>query len=314
MTQKVLISGAAGYISSGLVGVLLQYGYQVLAVDNGFGRTLDALIPYAGHPNFEFIKGDIANDKVLDKIESVGFDVAVLSHCLVGEPITNKYPEFTMRTNADSVDIFCRRFPKAPIIYPGTGSSYGKVDGVCTENSPTNPLSLYAISKLYAEDHIRHHNPHIIYRFATAFGIATSSFRLDLLINDLTFQAVKSKSITIFQADFRRTFCHVKDLIDALIFAIENFDLLEGEIYNVGDNNNNWSKRRLAEFLKEKTGCSVFYGNCGYIDNDKRDYEVSYNKINTAGWQTGISMEEGVQELIKVVPLLDLKNQYNFVG
>ncbi len=313
MGQTILITGAGGYIPTVLIKKLLELDYKVIGIDNGFGRTLDGLIEFAPHPNFSFIKGGFAQESVMDKVAGK-FDIAILAGALVGEPIVNKFPDLAMSTNAHDVKTFCARFPDAPIIYTGTGSSYGKVEGVCTEESPTNPLSLYAISKLYAEDAIKHHNPHVIYRFATAFGVGGCSYRLDLLVNDLTYQAVRNKTITIFQADYRRTFCHVRDLADSLLFAIQNFEKLEGQTYNVGHNDNNWSKRRLAEFIKSKTNCSVFYGDEGYKDSDMRDYECSFDKIGKMGWMAKIGMEQGIEELIKVVPLLDMKNQYNFVG
>lgn len=311
--MRVLVSGAGGYIPTPLIGKLLERNHSVIGVDNGFGRTLDGLIPYCSNPNFEFIKGDIGEENTLSKHYGK-FDIVILAHALVGEPICDKFPELAKWTNASSVEKFVDRLPKCPIIYTGTGSVYGKVDGICTEESPCNPLSLYARTKLLAEQHIRHHNPYVIYRFATAFGLASNSFRLDLLVNDLTYQACKNKTITLFQAEFRRTFCHVRDLVDSLVFAVENFDKMQGNVFNVGKTENNWNKRKLAEFIQQKTGCSLFIGDSGYKDSDLRDYDTSFSKINNLGWFAKISMEEGIDEMIKMFPLLDMKNQYNFVG
>lgn len=313
MQYSILVSGAGGYICSGLIKQLLEKGHKVIGVDNGFGRGLDSLIEFCANHNFTFIKGDVGSKKVLDQIEGK-FQIAVLAHGLVGEPLCDRYPGLATQSNAMSIYNFCNRFPKHPVILTSTGSVYGAVEGICTEKSSKNGVSHYAKTKILAEEFVSHHSPYVIYRFATAFGLNTSSFRLDLLVNDLVYQACKNKTITLFQPDFRRTFCHVRDLVNSLIFAIENFNNLEGEIYNVGHNDNNWSKRKLAEFIKEKTGCSVFIGSDGYKDTDVRDYACSFEKINNKGWFAQISMEQGINELIKVFPLLNMKNSYNFVG
>lgn len=311
--MNILITGAGGYIPTGLIKVLLEKGHKVIGVDNGFGRGLDGLIEFCSNSNFTFIKGDISSQKILNQIEGK-FDIAVLAHSLVGEPICDRFSHEATQTNAMSVYTFCNKFPKMPVILTSTGSVYGAVEGICTEESPKNGNSHYAKTKILAEEYVTHHNPYIIYRFATAFGLNTSSFRLDLLVNDLVYQAWKNKTITLFQPDFRRTFCHVRDLVDSLVFAIENFLSLKGEIYNVGHNDNNWTKRKLGDFIKEKTGCSIFFGSDGYKDSDIRDYACSFQKINNKGWEAKISMEQGIDELLKVCPLLNMKNQYNFVG
>ncbi len=310
--KTILVSGL-GYIGCGLVKELLDRGDNVLAVDNGFGRGLNAAIEFCSMPNFSFIKGDIGSTQILEKIDGK-FDVAVLAHGLVGEPLCNMFPQMAMSSNATSIYSFCNKFPECPIVLTSTGSVYGAVEGICTEENPVNGISHYAKTKILAEQFVSHHNPFVTYRFATAFGLFTSSFRLDLLVNDLVYQACKNKTITLFQADFRRTFCHVRDLVNALVFAVDNFKDLQGQVYNVGHNENNWSKRRLAEFIKEKTGCSLFVGDSGYKDTDQRDYEVSYDKLSNKGWSASITMEQGINELIKCYPMLDLKNSYNFVG
>jgi nucleoside-diphosphate-sugar epimerase len=311
--MTVLVTGAGGYIPTQVIKTLLERGCKVIGVDNAFGRGLDGLIEHCGNRDFEFIKGDIGDDKILNKLEGK-IDAAVLAHALVGEPLCDKYPELAEYTNVKTIEKFTEKFPNVPIVYTGTGSSFGKVEGVCNEESPCNPLSLYAKTKLQAEQIIQKSNPHVIYRFATAFGLATSSFRIDLLVNDLVYQACKNRTIVLFQPEFRRTFCHVRDLSDSIVYAIFNFNRMKGNLYCVGNKNNNWTKLQLAEFIQSKTNCSLFVGASGYKDTDQRDYDCDFSKINNAGWFANISMEEGIEELIKCWPLLNMKNQYNFVG
>ena len=105
-----------------------------------------------------------------------------------------------------------------------------------------------------------------------------------------------------------RTFIHVKDLVESFIFGIKNSDKMAGEVYNIGSNKMNFSKREVCELIREKTGCIVYYNDFD-SDKDHRDYEVSYDKINALGFTTTITLEEGIDELIKVYQTLNLKNK-----
>ena len=115
--------------------------------------------------------------------------------------------------------------------------------------------------------------------------------------------------LDIFQHNFRRTFIHVGDMSKALIFGMENIETLKHKVYNCGDNNLNWTKRQLAEYIKEKTGAFVSYNESG-IDLDQRDYEVDYSRLNDEGFQCVISMEDGINDLIKVSPIIRITHQY----
>lgn len=308
--MQILISGVCGYIGSILAPKLLDMGYRVLGYDNCSGRTSDSILTLFRNPNFEFMKADVLDtDKLQLAKEKCDFIVHLAA--MVGEPVCSKYVLFSQLTNELGTLNIVKTGKKLPIIFASTGSVYGKVEGICTEESPTNPLSVYARSKLVAENHVREHTGlnHIIYRFATAFGLSPA-LRLDLLPNDFTYQALKNKSLTVFQADFRRTFCHVQDIASAIAFGIKHFEILKGKVYNVGNSKGNWTKRQLAEFLKFRTGCAVFYGDEGYKDPDLRDYETSYSAINKEGWYADVSMKTGVSEMIRAFPAINPNSQY----
>ena len=307
--MKCLLTGALGYISSALMPLLLNRGHEVVGYDNCSGRTTDTAIELSTHPSFEFIKGDILDKDLNNKIPS---DIDLIIHlaAMVGDPLCKKYPDFAWLVNTEGTKNIVESFPNTPIIFSSTGSVYGKVDGVCTEESPTNPLSVYAKSKLLAEKYIKGSGNYIIYRFATAFGLAPS-LRLDLLPNDFCHQAFRNKYLVVAQADFRRTFCHVRDLASSLSFAIENFDKMKNQTYNVGNKQGNITKRELAELLKKKTKCSVFYEDSIYKDTDMRDYDTSIEKIDKTGWKASISIEEGIDELLKAMSLIQIDSRYH---
>ena len=215
----------------------------------------------------------------------------------------------TQLVNCDATDSLVDMLtPDQLLLFGYTGSNYGKVtDGVCTEETPLNPTSLYAETKTYAEKKAMSHGNTIAYRFATAFG-SSPRLRLDLLINELTYLAVTQGYIMIYQPEFMRTFIHVRDLCKSFIFGIENADKMSGEVYNVGSNKLNYSKRDVCEMIKKRTGCVVHYNDFD-SDKDHRDYVVSYDKINTLGFDTTLTLEEGIDELIRVYETLNLKDK-----
>jgi nucleoside-diphosphate-sugar epimerase len=194
------------------------------------------------------------------------------------------------------------------LLYGSTGSNYGSVQGVCTEETPLNPLSIYAETKTLGEEEVLKYNNHIAYRFATAFGVSPR-LRLDLLINDLSYTAFTQKYIAVYESHFMRTFIHIRDIAKSFLFAIDNQDRMKNEVFNVGDWSMNYSKKDVCEMIKKKTDCFVHYADFDG-DADKRDYVVSYDKIKNVGYECTLGVEQGIDELIKVFPMINIKNKY----
>lgn len=310
--MKILVTGNLGYLGSCLVPQLLSLGHKVIGYDNCSGRTPESAITYCTSPNFEFIKGDISHEEDMRKaVEKC--DLVVHLAAAVGEPWCRKYENFAYVVNeggTHNVAKWVKMYNKK-IIFSSTGSVYGAIDGVCTENSMCNPVSTYGISKLNAEKEIADTDNYIILRFATAYGLAPS-LRLDLLVNDFCYRACRERALVMAQPEFRRTFCHCRDLMNAVIHSIDNFDVMKNEVYNVGNKNGNITKRQLAELIKQKTGCLVFYDEGGktYKDGDLRDYDTSFEKIEKTGWKPVVELEEGIDELLKAMPFVQINSQY----
>lgn len=307
--MRILVTGCGGYIGSLVTRRLIYDGYEVVGVDNGF-RNTDNLFEIIGNKKFTFVKADILDSDLMKSL-TMDCDLVIALAAYVGEPICNKFKKIAWEINTQGTFNLCNS--PTPIIFASTGSVYGKLNSTCNEESKTNPVSLYSQSKLYTENYIREYKPknHIIHRFATAYGLSPN-LRLDLLLNDLTYQAVKNNTITIFQADFKRTFCHVVDIASCLVYSVRNFDKMKSQTYNVGTEEGNWTKRELGEYLKQVTNCSVFYGE-GYKDPDVRNYHCDFSKINSTGWKAEYTMKQGIEELIKSVPLIQIKNNYSVV-
>ena len=135
-------------------------------------------------------------------------------------------------------------------------------------------------------------------RLATAFGISPR-MRLDLLVNDFTYKAVTENYINLFEPHFKRNFIHVRDIAKAFMHILDNFGTLSGETYNVGLSDANLSKLELCEEIQKFVPEFKFVEDKEGEDPDKRDYIVSNDKIEATGFKPDVSLQAGIQELIK---------------
>lgn len=306
--KKILVTGGAGYIGSVLVSELLKENYEVTVFDNLlFGGN--SLFPYFINPNFKFSNGDIRDTERLKK-EMENKDVIIHLAAIVGYPACQKNPKLAVETNLEStINLVKNTKSNQYVLFGSTGSNYGAVtNGICTENTPLNPLSLYGETKTEAEKFLIENCNSTAYRFATAFGLSPR-LRLDLLINDFVNKAINQKYIVVYESHFMRTFIHVKDIARSFIFAIENRDKMQGQIYNVGSNNMNYSKRDVCELIQKRTDYYLHLADYG-TDIDKRNYVVSYDKINSLGFDTTISIEQGIDELISGIKCIKNNDPY----
>lgn len=306
--KKVLVTGGAGYIGSLLVPELINQGYNVRVLDN----LMYNQIPFLTHfidDNFEFINGDIRDvEKVKKSLDGVDFIIHLAA--IVGAPACKKNPALAEDINYNgTVNINNSRLESQRLIYASTGSVYGKVKEICTEDCPTNPLSVYGETKLKAEKAVMEKGNAIAYRFATAFGLSPR-LRLDLMPNDFVFKALKDRHIVVYDKDFYRTFIHIRDIVRSYIFAIEHFEEMKNNFYNVGSEIMNKSKGEIVQMIKNKIDFEVYYADMGISDPDQRDYEVSYQKIKKVGFETVFDFNKGFDELIKGLNPVNIYNPF----
>jgi nucleoside-diphosphate-sugar epimerase len=186
------------------------------------------------------------------------------------------------------------------ILFPTTNSGYGigEKDSYCTEESPLRPISEYGRMKVEIEKALLDSGNAVTFRLATVFGMSPR-MRMDLLVNDFVYGAVKDRSLVLFEEHFRRNYIHVRDVAKAFLFGIENYEKMKGEPYNVGLSSANLTKRQLAEKIKEYVPELYIHSAEIGEDPDKRDYIVSNEKIESLGWSPDLTLDDGIQELIK---------------
>jgi nucleoside-diphosphate-sugar epimerase len=186
------------------------------------------------------------------------------------------------------------------VLFPTTNSGYGigEKDNYCTEESPLRPISEYGRTKVEVERAFLDKGNAVTFRLATVFGMSPR-MRMDLLVNDFVYQAVKDRALVLFEEHFRRNYIHVRDVTKAFLFGIENYEKMKGEPYNVGLSSANLTKRQLAEKIKEHVPELYIHSAEIGEDLDKRDYIVSNEKIESLGWSPDHTLDDGIQELIK---------------
>ena len=299
--MKILITGGAGFVGSTLVPLLLQEGFDVTVVDNLMYHQ-SSLLGNALRKNFHFTLGDIRDETVI-KPAIRNADVIIHLAAIVGDPACRMHPDLAKSVTLQASKMINNlRSKNQALIFASTGSNYGKVDNICTEETPLNPLSLYGVTKTEAEKIFLAKGNCVIYRFATGFGISPR-LRLDLLPNDFTYKAVHERNLIVYEKDYRRTFIHIKDMAKAFAFALAHLPEMKDNVFNVGHESMNLSKEDLANKIKEKIDFYLYFAPIGH-DPDQRNYEVSYEKIRRMGLATDISLDDGIEELVKAFKMI----------
>jgi nucleoside-diphosphate-sugar epimerase len=308
--MKILVTGAAGYIGSVMVPILLKEGHKVVAVDN-FMYSQNSLLDCCHDKKLTIIRGD-ARQKELISSCLKDVDAVFPLACITGAPACDIDPATATTTNFDAIKMLLElRRKEQLIIFPTTNSGYGVgQEGIyCTEKTPLNPISLYGRLKVDAEKILLNAGNCITLRLATVFGISPR-MRLDLLVNDFTYRAVTDRFLVLFEAHFKRNYLHIRDVAKAFLHCLNNFGAMKDEPYNVGLSEANLSKLELCQEIQKQVPDFYFVeANIGK-DPDQRNYIVSNEKIEKTGFKPDVSLREGIAELIKGYQIIR-KNQFS---
>ncbi len=309
--MRILVTGGAGYLGSVLVGHLLQQDHTVTVVDNLLHRA-HGLYPYCADARFDFVLGDVRDEALMRRLIA-GKDVILPLAALVGMPACARDPGYATTTNLGAIAMLLRlRSREQRLIFPCTNSGYGTKSGevYCTETTPLEPISHYGKTKVEAEKLLLESPNTISLRLATVFGVS-GRMRLDLLVNDFTYRAVKDHYLVLYEQHFKRNYVHIEDVGRAFCHAIDNFETMKGEAYNVGLNDANLSKKELALKIKEYVPELYIHSADMKSDIDKRNYIVSNEKIRSKGFVATHSLDEGIQQLLKAYRMLPLDSLVN---
>tara|TARA_B100001057_G_C22785922_1_gene925537 strand:+ start:370 stop:1308 length:939 start_codon:yes stop_codon:yes gene_type:complete len=299
MSEKILITGGAGYIGSVLTPLLLDQGYQVTVFDN-FLFNQNSLNSCCSNKNFNVVRGDV---RIKDQIQPLinKHDIIIPLAAIVGMPFCNKDPIAAKSTNVDAMKLMFSILSKNQIILmPTTNSAYGTGDknNFCDENSKLNPISDYAKHKVEVEKILMDHENSISFRLATVFGMSPR-MRIDLLVNDFTYRAINDGFIVLFESHFKRNYIHINDVSRVFVHSIKNFDKMKNNIYNVGLSDANISKLELCNIIRDFVDQFIVLEESFTNDPDQRNYIVSNEKIEKTGFKTRNNIRMGIEELIK---------------
>jgi nucleoside-diphosphate-sugar epimerase len=300
--RHVVVFGGAGYIGSALCRQLLADGWRVTAFDLLlFGEH--GIEELKKEANFTLLRGDLRNIDELSGIFQKGVDAVVLLAALVGEKACDADPRITADTNflgAKLVAETCKYYGVPRFIFASTDSAYGIQEGEMFEDSPVNPISLYAHLKMEIEGEVLSletdtFHPTVL-RMATIYGYSPR-MRFDLVINILSLHAWASGRIKVFGGKQWRPLVHVEDAARAYVMALgADIDKVSGEVFNVGSNEQNHQIGTLGEMVAD-----VFPGlEIETIPQapDLRDYRVNFDKIGRVlGYKVQWSIRDGIADI-----------------
>ena len=301
--MNILITGGAGYLGSEITQYLLNDGHKVVIYDN-LMYDPSSLLRYTNNPNFDFVKGDVRNIDNLSR-HMKNADAIIPLAALVGFPLCRDNPRDAKEINYEANQwISDNKSNDQLVIYPCTNSGYGsKKDGVCTEESPLNPISLYGITKVQAETAFREVENHVTFRLATVFG-PSSRMRTDLLVNNFVLKALRDRIIVLYECEFMRNYVHIHDVCRAFRFVLNNWQNCKNETYNLGHDEINMNKLELAEKISKHTPLEIIHAEFTK-DLDKRDYIVSSQKLYDKGFTCIHDLDDGIIQLKKAYSIIE---------
>jgi nucleoside-diphosphate-sugar epimerase len=322
-SKHVLITGGAGFIGSLLTGELLRNGYKVTVLDKLlFGG--DSLISYLPNPNFHFSRVDVWEPRALrESIKGIDGEPYAVVHLAaivgfpacqaVGQQVAWRYNvEATQHVYEQAAELGAKRF-----IFASTYSNYGRsLNGQSvTEETPLDPQSLYAETKIAAENYLLEQKDSkcapLIFRLATLYGISPRT-RFDLIVNQFVLDAFTKHELLIYQRSYSRSFVHVRDVVAGFLLGLESAEeKIRGQIFNLGTEAGNYRKDQIVNLvLKRLPETNVRYKDMTF-GGDMRDITVSFAKIRELGFGTQLTVDDGIREVLTALQTGLIKNPHD---
>jgi nucleoside-diphosphate-sugar epimerase len=310
---KVLVTGDRGYIGSVLAPILAGLGHDVVGLDTELYAGCDFGPVPAELPSLTLDVRD-ATPAAL-----AGFDAVVHFAALSNDPLGDLRPEWTYEINFEGTLALARAAREAGVkrfLFASSCSMYGAsgTDDALDETSPLRPITAYADSKVKAEEGLWELTDETFaptsMRNATVYG-ASPRLRLDIVLNNLAAWAHTTGRVRLLSdGSAWRPLIHVRDvaLVAGLLLEAP-LDLVRGEAFNVGSDDQNYRIRELATLLSEETGCSV--ETADDAEPDSRSYRVDFSKLSRAFPELRLEWDaaRGAAELIARYRELDLTTE-----
>uniref|UniRef100_A0A7V3J9D8 NAD-dependent epimerase/dehydratase family protein n=1 Tax=candidate division CPR3 bacterium TaxID=2268181 RepID=A0A7V3J9D8_UNCC3 len=313
--KRVLVVGGAGYLGSVLVRKLLARGFKVRVLDMlmfGIGSIKELF----NNNNFELIEGDMRDISTLTRA-LIDTDAVINLAAIVGDPACKNAPEAAIETNYLANKILaeaCKYHQINRFVFASSCSIYGVMEGdrKLDEESPLNPVSLYARSKIQSEEGIlslmdENFSPTIL-RMGTLYGYSPR-MRFDLVVNTMTKTAIVEGKILVHGGGKQwRPLLHVEDAADAYIRCLEApISRVRGEIFNVGSDKQNYQILQIAKIVNKciPKAKIVIEGET----TDPRNYFVSFSKIQKVlKFKANHGVERGVLRIKEAIEKKEIKN------
>jgi nucleoside-diphosphate-sugar epimerase len=308
MNRWTLVTGGAGYVGSIVVDELLSRGQRVRALDSLLHGSVPSLLLAWGHEGFEFVRGDV-RDRSLVQAALEDVDRVVHLAAIVGDPACAREPALAEEVNRGATVALLEDARSAGVdrfVFASTCSNYGKLEGddYATEEFELAPVSLYAETKVAAElDVLAAANGGLTptcMRLATVFG-TSPRMRFDLTVNEFTRELALDQDLVVYGEQFWRPYVHVRDAARTIVAVLEApREQVAGEVFNVGDTDENYRKLDLVELLRERFPQArvVFV----HKDEDPRDYRVSFEKLRSKlGFGVERRVPDGMDEVIALL-------------
>lgn len=309
-SDRIIVTGAAGYIGSVVSRMLLQSNFEVFGLDN-LSRGSHAILPLMTIPGFSFLKADITDFDAIKPIirEVCPFAIVHLA-AIVGDPACKAASVLANRTNFEATrNLYSCAVDSnvATFIFSSTCSNYGlsASSEPLDEEAPLNPLSLYAETKVAAETWLLENSTAstfpILLRFGTAHGLS-SRMRFDLTVNEFARAIAEGRRLEIYDAETWRPYCHVNDFAMVIAKCLTRNNLHAGNhVFNIGADRENYRKIDLLTTIAEAIGVSPDYINIG-DGMDRRNYRVSFARAAShLGFAPQFNVRYSAQQIAQAV-------------
>lgn len=282
--KTVLVTGSHGYIGSLLTPLLAQAGFRVIGLDTGYFDDPKCVFKQQDTCEDKFIKKDIRMiaSKDLEGVDAI-CHLAALSNDLLGTIDPKLTQAINLRASAKLARL-AKKCGVKKILFSSSCSVYGALgDKLITEESPLDPKTAYAVSKVEFEKVLlelanKNFCP-IILRNATAYGSAPK-LRLDLVLNNFAASAFTTGQIKILSDGTPwRPMIHAEDIARLFVALLEApEESAHSQIINCGQNEENYQIKDIAGVV-EKTFKGVNVSYAANPDKDSRTYRVSFDKL-----------------------------------